>query len=134
MFCCMNGHHFSVFKNSIFEKTTTPMYKWFWAIYLFSVSRNGVAAKELERQLDVTYKTAHRMAKQIRSALGEPTEEALESVHLKKQFFTSIKGTHHSISDRYFPYYLNEFVYKYQHRHESMTDEILKKVIQYGRA
>lgn len=32
----------------------------------FSVSKNGVSAKELERHAGVTYKTAHRMARQIR--------------------------------------------------------------------
>jgi transposase len=38
---------------------------------LFSVSKNGVAAKDLERNLGVTYKTAHRMARQIRSLMNE---------------------------------------------------------------
>lgn len=45
--------------------------KWFYAIYLFSQSKNGVAAKELERQLGVTYKTAWRMAKAIRGLMKE---------------------------------------------------------------
>jgi transposase-like protein len=36
-----------------------------------STSRNGVAAKELERQLGVTYKTAWRMAHQIRKLMGD---------------------------------------------------------------
>ena len=35
-------------------------------MFLFSTSRHGVAAKELERQLGVTYKTAWRMAHEIR--------------------------------------------------------------------
>jgi transposase-like protein len=42
------------------------MVKWFFAIYLFAQSRNGVAAKEIERACEVTYKTAWRMAKEIR--------------------------------------------------------------------
>lgn len=53
-------------KGTVFEKSSTPLTLWFFAIYLFSVSRNGVSAKELQRQLGVTYKTAWRMAKQIR--------------------------------------------------------------------
>ncbi len=44
---------------------------WFYAIFLFSCSRNGVSAKELERQLGVTYKTAWRIAKQVRSLMKE---------------------------------------------------------------
>ena len=42
---------------------------------MFASSKNGVAAKELERQLGVTYKTAWRMAKQIRKLFrdsGDP--------------------------------------------------------------
>lgn len=53
-------------KGTVFEHSSTPLTLWFFAIYLFSVSRNGVSAKELQRQLGVTYKTAWRMAKQIR--------------------------------------------------------------------
>jgi transposase-like protein len=52
--------------NTIFHKSATPLTKWFYAIYLFGVSKNGVSAMELERHLGVTYKTAWRMAKQIR--------------------------------------------------------------------
>lgn len=56
---------------TIFEKTTTPLTDWFHAIYLFSVSKNGVSAKEIERQVGVSYKTAHRMAKLIRLLMTE---------------------------------------------------------------
>jgi transposase-like protein len=56
---------------TIFHKSSTPLTDWFYAIYLFSVSKNGVAAKELERHLGVTYKTAHRMARQIRSLMDQ---------------------------------------------------------------
>lgn len=56
---------------TIFEKTTTPLTDWFHAIYLFSVSKNGVSAKEIERQVGVSYKTAHRMAKLIRLMMHE---------------------------------------------------------------
>ncbi|MCX6727240.1 MAG: IS1595 family transposase [Candidatus Saccharibacteria bacterium] len=52
--------------NTIFHKSATPLTKWFYAIYLFGVGKNGVSAMELERHLGVTYKTAWRMAKQIR--------------------------------------------------------------------
>jgi transposase len=43
---------------------------WFYAIYLFTTTRNGVAAKELQRQLGVTYKTAWRMAGLIREHMA----------------------------------------------------------------
>lgn len=56
---------------TIFEKSTTPLTDWFHALYLFSVSKNGVSAKEIERQVRVSYKTAHRMAKMIRILMSE---------------------------------------------------------------
>lgn len=55
---------------TIFEGTTTPLTYWFYAMYLMTVTRNGVSAKELERTLGVTYKTAWRMAKMIRELMG----------------------------------------------------------------
>ncbi|MBF8270569.1 MAG: transposase ISSpo3, partial [Gammaproteobacteria bacterium] len=39
-----------------FENSRTPLQKWFYAMYLFTTSRHGVPAKELQRQLSVTYK------------------------------------------------------------------------------
>ena len=46
---------------TIFEGSRTPLQLWFYAIFMFTTTRNGVAAKELQRQLGVTYKTAWRM-------------------------------------------------------------------------
>lgn len=60
------GYQLSPLANTIFHKSDTPLTKWFYAIYLFGVGKNGVSAKEIERHLGVTYKTAWRMAKQIR--------------------------------------------------------------------
>lgn len=60
------GYQLSPLANTIFHKSDTSLKKWFYAIYLFSVGKNGVSAKEIERHLGVTYKTAWRMAKQIR--------------------------------------------------------------------
>ncbi len=53
-----------------FEKSRTSLHSWFFAMFLFCASRNGVSAKELERQLGVTYKTAWRMARLIREYMG----------------------------------------------------------------
>lgn len=65
-FDCVCGYAVSPLADTIFHKSSTPLTLWFHAIFLFASSRNGVAAKELERQLGVTYKCAWRLAKQIR--------------------------------------------------------------------
>lgn len=69
--CQCGAHQISPKAGTIFEKSDTDLVKWFFAIFLMSQSRNGVAAKELERQLGVTYKTAWRMAKEIRKLMQE---------------------------------------------------------------
>jgi transposase-like protein len=52
------------------EDTRTSLQDWFYAIYLFTTSRHGVPAKELQRQLGVTYKTAWRMGHKIRERMA----------------------------------------------------------------
>jgi len=69
--CDYCGHHVHPTANTIFHKSPTPLTKWFYAIYLMSSTRCGISAKQIERELGVTYKTAWRMFKQIRSMLEE---------------------------------------------------------------
>lgn len=56
---------------TIFHKSTLNLQMWFFAIYLMSSTRCGISAKQLEREIGVTYKTAHRMFKQIRTLLSD---------------------------------------------------------------
>lgn len=63
---CSCGFQISPLAGTIFEKTTTPLQYWFYAIFIMSVTRSGVSAKQLQRELGVTYKTAWRIFKQIR--------------------------------------------------------------------
>lgn len=67
--CQWCGHHVFPCAGTIFEKSRTPLTKWFYAMYLFTASRHGVPARELERQLGVTYKCAWRMAHEIRKLM-----------------------------------------------------------------
>jgi len=69
--CQWCGHHIHPMAGTPFERSRTPLQKWFYAIYLFTTSRHGVAAKELQRQLGVTYKCAWRMAHQIREHMAK---------------------------------------------------------------
>lgn len=55
---------------TVFEKTRTSLVDWFYVIYLMTSTRNGVSAKEIERQLGVTYKCAHRMGHQVRKLMA----------------------------------------------------------------
>jgi transposase-like protein len=68
--CAWCGHHIHPMVGTPFEKSRTPLQKWFYAMYLFTTSRHGVPAKELQRQLGVTYKTAWRMGHEIRKYMS----------------------------------------------------------------
>jgi transposase-like protein len=73
--CQWCGHHLHPTVGTPFEDSRTPLQLWFYAIYLFTTSRHGVPAKELERQLGVTYKTAWRMADEIRKHIANVDDE-----------------------------------------------------------
>ncbi|MFZ3214413.1 MAG: IS1595 family transposase [Terriglobales bacterium] len=70
-YSCERGHHFYPLAGTIFEKSTTPLHIWFYAIYQMGSTRCGISAKQIQRETGVTYKTAWRMFKQIRSLLSE---------------------------------------------------------------
>ena len=64
--CSECDRHVYPLSGTIFRNSSTGLWSWFYVIYLFSVARNGISAKEVERQVGVTYKTAWRMCRQIR--------------------------------------------------------------------
>lgn len=53
-----------------FEKTRTSLRDWFYVMFLFTTTRNGVAARRVQREIGVTYKTAWRMCRLIRHYMG----------------------------------------------------------------
>lgn len=69
--CQWCGHHLHPTVGTPFEQTRTPLQLWFYAIHLFTTTRHGVSAKELQRQLGVTYKTAWRMGQLIRQHMAD---------------------------------------------------------------
>jgi transposase-like protein len=71
-YACDNcGHQVSPTAGTIFHKSATPLRIWFEVIHRMASTRCGISAKQIERETGVTYKTAWRMFKQIRTLLGE---------------------------------------------------------------
>lgn len=76
--CQFCGHHVYPTAGTIFHKSTVSLQLWFFAVYLMSSTRCGISAKQLEREIGVTYKTAHRMFKQIRTLLADDDDGPLD--------------------------------------------------------
>src|SRR5580693_8362315 len=70
--CDHCGTQISPMAGTIFEHSSTSLRLWYYAMYLMASTRCGISAKQIQRETGVTYKTAWRMFRQIRSLLSEP--------------------------------------------------------------
>lgn len=73
--CQECGNHIYPCAGTIFHKSRTNLTKWFFAMYLMTSTRHGVAAKEVERQLGVTYKCAWRMCHELRKLMASADDK-----------------------------------------------------------
>jgi len=70
-YCSKCRYQIAPLADTIMHKSDTPLTLWFHALWVFSNAKSGISAKELERQLAVTYKTAWRILHLIRKALKQ---------------------------------------------------------------
>lgn len=73
-------YQFSVKAGTIFHDSHLPLWKWFLAIYLVGESKKGISAKQLQRTLGVSYKTAWYMGHRIRAAMEEDSPVPLSGI------------------------------------------------------
>lgn len=59
--CGYCGHHLHPTADTIMHKSDTDLRKWFEALFLYTATEDKITAKELQRRLQVTYKTAWRI-------------------------------------------------------------------------
>ena len=136
--CDTCGHSLYPLAGTIFHKSSTSLHLWFYAIYIMASTRCGVSAKHLERELGVTYKTAWRMFNLIRNKLltedkrlltgfavrHAAREHVIGDAHTNtiEGFFgnlkTGIRGNYKKVSHKWLQGYLNEFCWRYNHRHD----------------
>jgi len=69
--CEYCGHQVYPTADTPFHRTRTSLRDWFYIMFMFTTSRNGVAAKEVQRQIGVTYKTAWRMCHEIHKYMAQ---------------------------------------------------------------
>ena len=68
-YACVCGFQVSPLAGTIFHKSSTDLRTWFLTMFLMTTTRSGVSAKTVQRMTGVTYKTAWRMMKQIRTVM-----------------------------------------------------------------
>lgn len=84
--CNRCGWHMHPMAGTIFERSRTSLRSWFYAMFLMSHTRSGVSAKQLQRELGVTYKTAWRMFKQIRKLFDETCQPLFGKVEADETY------------------------------------------------
>jgi transposase-like protein len=97
LYCADCKMQFTVTVGTVFERSKVPLHKWVFANHLMCASKKGVSAKQLERMLGVTYKTAWFMAHRIRLAMNIEPEGQLgggnEPVEVDETFWGN-RGKH----------------------------------------
>jgi transposase len=91
--CDYCGTHVFPLVGTIFEKSSTSLRTWFQAMYLMSSTRCGISAKQIQRETGVTYKTAWRIFRQIRSLLSDGEDMKLEgpTVEIDEMYFGGVQ-------------------------------------------
>ena len=74
MFQC-NGcrEKFTARTGTVMERSHIPIHKWLLAMHIMAASKKGVSAKQIERTLGVSYKTAWVLMHRIREAMTAAT-------------------------------------------------------------
>lgn len=85
-YCSKCRFQIAPLSGTIFHKSDTPLTLWWHALWVFSNAKSGLSAKELERQLAVTYKTAWRLRRLIVSALSSQKSATSDGTKDKASF------------------------------------------------
>jgi transposase len=93
--CDYCGTYISPMAGTILEKSSTSLRLWFYAMYLMSATRCGISAKQIQRECGVTYKTAWRMFKQIRTLMAEDLTLS-GPVEMDETFYGARKKNQHA--------------------------------------
>lgn len=85
--CRSCKEQFSVFSGTIFEGTRLPLTKWFASIALVLNAKSGVAAKNIQRNIGLTYKTAYYTAMRTRIGMLSPETKLNGILEMDESYF-----------------------------------------------
>jgi len=78
--CDSCRYQFSVTAGTIFHDTHLSLWKWFAAVYLIVESKKDISAKQMERTLGTTYRTAWHLNHRIRATFKEVDAQLLKGI------------------------------------------------------
>ena len=90
--CDSCRYQFSVTAGTIFHDTHLSLWKWFAAVYLIVESKKGISAKQVERTLGTTYRTAWHLCHRIRAAFNEVDAQLLKGIVESDETFVGGKA------------------------------------------
>ena len=73
-------YNFSVTAGTMLHDTHLPFNKWFMAVYLMIEAKKGVSASQLQRTLDISYKTAWYLCHRVRAAVADASPIKLKGI------------------------------------------------------
>lgn len=69
--CSRCRKQFTVRAGTLFEGSHIPLWKWLIAIYMMCSYSKGVTASQVQRSLDISYKSAWSLCQRIRHAMAQ---------------------------------------------------------------
>lgn len=75
--CGSCRQQFTVKVGTVYESSHIPLHKWLQATYLICSSKKGISSLQLQRTLEITYKSAWFMAHRIREAMSNANPDPI---------------------------------------------------------
>ena len=99
-YSCKNcKRSFSVIVGTIFEETRLPLPIWFQGIALMLNAKSSMSAKEIQRNLGITYKTAYYVCMRIRIGMLMPETKLNGIIEMDESYFGGKARSQHKIPD-----------------------------------
>ena len=77
---------FTVRTASIYERSSVPLHKWLYAIYLVVTARKGISSLQLSKEIGVTQKTAWFLLGRLREACAGDLEKLRGTIEVDETF------------------------------------------------
>ena len=92
---------FSVIVGTIFEDTRLALPKWFQIITLMLNAKSSMSAKEIQRNLGITYKTAYYVCMRVRIGMLMPETKLNGIIEMDESYFGGVARKNHPVSDNH---------------------------------